>query len=232
MLQGYGCIPKVSCLYREPPEPSDRATMSYFTSARLCRHRLPFVVKYLKKKSQDQIDAFATHAWRYFKLYVPFGAIEIAHTSRYTFRTKKSELCVLALAPIPGGEYIEQLEGSMARLTPEEDAELSRTRANGYESRRDFSVVQILGGNRSLLFLGPARFVNVCIFDIVTPMHALSDGPTSFISPLYEQHDCNANCELERKDKVMRFKTKRAIAAGEEITAHYADDYCKSSQLS
>lgn len=122
------------------------------------------MLKHLKRKSQEQIDAFATHAWRYFKLYIPYGTIEIAHTSRYTFRTKKSELCVLAIKPIPGGEYIEQLEGSMARLTSEEDAELSRTRADGYGSRRDFSVVQILGGNRSLLFLGPARFVNVGIF--------------------------------------------------------------------
>lgn len=122
------------------------------------------MIKHIKRKSQEQIDAFATHAWRYFKLYIPYGSIEIAHTSRYTFRTKKSELCVLAIKPIPGGEYIEQLEGSMARLTTEEDAELSRTRADGYGSRRDFSVVQILGGNRSLLFLGPARFVNVGIF--------------------------------------------------------------------
>jgi hypothetical protein len=175
MLQGYGCISEVSCPYRQPPKPY--RVMSYHSSLPLCRHRLPFVVKYLKKKSQEQIDAFATHAWRYFKLFVPFGTIEIAHTSRYTFRTKKSELCVLALAPIPGGEYIEQLEGSMARLTPEEDAELSRTRANGYESRRDFSVVQILGGNRSLLFLGPARFVNVCIFHIAVTMFTLSDVP-------------------------------------------------------
>lgn len=157
--------------------------MSYLLSALLCWYRLPFVVKYLKKKSREQIDAFATHAWRYFKLYVPFGTIEIAHTSRYTFRTKKSELCVLAIAPIPGGEYIEQLEGSMARLTPEEDAELSRTRANGYESRRDFSVVQILGGNRSLLFLGPARFVNVCIFHVVTPTMPQTDSPLASTSP-------------------------------------------------
>lgn len=40
------------------------------------------------------------------------------------------------------------------------------------------------------------------------------------------QHDCNPNSELERKDKVMRFKTLRDIAPGEEITAHYAADYC------
>jgi len=86
---------------------------------------------------------------------------------------------VLAIAPIPGGEYIEQLEGSMARLTPEEDAELSRTRANGYESRRDFSVVQILGGNRSLLFLGPARFVNVRTFRITNPIFSLIVSPSS-----------------------------------------------------
>lgn len=164
MLQSYGCFPPVrsfksSCHQQILTSKPTRA----IHATRVPRHRLSFVIKYLKKKTQEQIDAFATHAWRYFKLYIPFGAIEIAHTSRYTFRTKKSELCVLAIAPIPGGEYIEQLEGSMARLTPEEDTELSRTRADGYGSRRDFSVVQILGGNRSLLFLGPARFVNVCL---------------------------------------------------------------------
>ena len=122
---------------------------------------LPFVAKHVKTKTPEQIDAFATHAWRYFKLYLPSGTVEIAHTARYTWRTGKTELCVLATAPIRAGEYIEQLEGSMARLSPEEDAELSRSRDDGLGSRRDFSVVQVMGGNRSLLFLGPARFVNV-----------------------------------------------------------------------
>jgi [histone H4]-N-methyl-L-lysine20 N-methyltransferase len=122
---------------------------------------LSFVAKHIKTKTPEQIDAFATHAWRYFKLYLPSGTVEIAHTARYTWRTGKTELCVLATAPIRAGEYIEQLEGSMARLSPEEDAELSRSRDDGLGSRRDFSVVQVMGGNRSLLFLGPARFVNV-----------------------------------------------------------------------
>lgn len=57
--------------------------------------------------------------------------------------------------------------------------------------------------------------------------------PVSMTHFLYEllmplsQHDCNPNCELERKDKVMRFKVRRFIRAPEEITCYYADDYCK-----
>ncbi|KAF8322291.1 SET domain-containing protein, partial [Clavulina sp. PMI_390] len=159
---------------------------------------LPFVRKFLKGKSQEKIDAFATHAYRYFTLYIPYGTVEIAHTSRYTFRTHKSELCVLALAPITAGSYITQLEGTMARLTADEDAALSMSKNNGYEGRKDFSVVQLAGSNQNMMFLGPARFVN---------------------------HDCQPNAMLERKDKVMRFKALKNINAAEEITAYYADDY-------
>ncbi|KAF8319590.1 uncharacterized protein EI90DRAFT_2903761, partial [Cantharellus anzutake] len=159
---------------------------------------LPFIQKHIRTKSRSQIDAFATHAWRYFKLYIPTGSVEITLTKRYTHRTGKTELCVLATRDLYPGDYIEQLEGSLARLTSAEDAELSKSKNNGLGSRKDFSVVQIMGGNSSMLFLGPARFVN---------------------------HDCNPNCELERKDKVMRFKVRRLIKAPEEITCFYADDY-------
>lgn len=166
------------------------------------------VRQYLKGKTQRQINCFATHASRYFELYLPTGQIEIASTSRYTWKTGKSELCVLATQPLgaaatgttcTGGEFkgqkIHELKGSIADLTNKEDDELRRT--SGAASR-DFSVIYSHQKGCNQLFLGPARFVN---------------------------HDCNPNAELFRDGKYITFRVLRPISVGEEITASYGPDY-------
>ncbi|KAG1847911.1 hypothetical protein F4604DRAFT_1935698 [Suillus subluteus] len=159
---------------------------------------LPSVRYYLKPYTQKQINAFATHASRYFELYNPAGCIEIAHTSRYSHRTGKSELCILATRPLAPGVVIIELKGSMAHLSKEEDKELKRTDLRNIDIRRDFSVIHSRQMKKNHLFLGPARFVN---------------------------HDCDNNCELFREGKYITFRTLRAISVGEEITAHYGDGY-------
>ncbi|KAG6918717.1 hypothetical protein DXG01_012202 [Tephrocybe rancida] len=153
---------------------------------------------YLKSYTQKQINAFATHASRYFELYNPHGFIEIAHTSRYSHRTGKSELCILATRNLAPGTVITELKGSMANLTDEEDRELKRTDLRSSDIRRDFSVIHSKQMKKNHLFLGPARFVN---------------------------HDCDNNCELFREGRYITFRTLRTIATGEEITAHYGDGY-------
>ncbi|KAJ7188123.1 hypothetical protein C8R46DRAFT_1157277 [Mycena filopes] len=153
---------------------------------------------YLRLYTQKQINAFATHASRYFELYHPSGCIEIAHTSRYSHHTGKSELCILATRNLAPGTVITELKGSMANLTDEEDKELKRTDLRNSDIRRDFSVIHSKQMKKNHLFLGPARFVN---------------------------HDCNNNCELFREGKYITFRVLRPIAVGEEITAHYGDGY-------
>ncbi|KIK98346.1 hypothetical protein PAXRUDRAFT_823951 [Paxillus rubicundulus Ve08.2h10] len=153
---------------------------------------------YLKPYTQKQINAFATHASRYFELYHPGGCIEIAHTSRYSHKTGKSELCILATRPLTPGMVIAELKGSMAHLSKEEDRELKRTDLKNLDIRRDFSVIHSRQMKKNHLFLGPARFVN---------------------------HDCENNCELFREGKYITFRVVRPIAIGEEITAHYGDGY-------
>lgn len=101
------------------------------------------------------------HASRYFELYNPAGCIEIAHTSRYSYRTGKSELCILATRPLAPGVVIIELKGSMAHLSKEEDKELKRTDLRNIDIRRDFSVIHSRQMKKNHLFLGPARFVNV-----------------------------------------------------------------------
>jgi len=141
--------------------------------------RLPPIRYYLKSYTQKQINAFATcvsirpshfshltfyvpsHASRYFELYNPSGYIEIAHTSRYSYRTGKSELCILATRHLVPGTVITELKGSMANLTDEEDKELKRTDIRNSDVRRDFSVIHSKQMKKNHLFLGPARFVNV-----------------------------------------------------------------------
>lgn len=157
---------------------------------------------YLRDYTQKQINAFATHASRYFELYLPTGSIEIAHTSRYSHRTGKSELCILATRPLIVGAVITELKGSMADLTEEEDKELKRTdegqQEGGIGIRRDFSVIHSKQLKKNHLFLGPARFVN---------------------------HDCDHNVELFREGRYITFRVIKPIAVGEEVTAHYGDGY-------
>ena len=104
-----------------------------------------------------------SHASRYFELYLPSGSIEIAHTSRYTHRTGKSELCILATRYMAVGTVITELKGSMAKLNREDEKELKRNS----DIRRDFSVIHSGQMKQNHLFLGPARFVNVSLLSFV-----------------------------------------------------------------
>ncbi|KAI0032472.1 hypothetical protein K488DRAFT_20531, partial [Vararia minispora EC-137] len=161
---------------------------------------LPGVRFYIQAFEQKQINAFATHASRYFSLYNPHGNIEIAHTQRYSHKTGKSELCVLATRYLPVGMDLMDLTGSMADLTDDEDRELKGTdlRNSSGGMRKDFSVIHSRQMKKNHLFLGPARFVN---------------------------HDCDNNCELLRKGKLITFRVIKPIGPGEEVTAHYGDSY-------
>ncbi len=97
------------------------------------------------------------------ELYLPTGSIEIAHTQRYSHRTGKSELCILATRPLAPGAVLSELKGSMADLSEADELELKRTdRRNSHGGiRRDFSVIHSKQLKKNHLFLGPARFVNV-----------------------------------------------------------------------
>jgi len=164
---------------------------------------------------------YSSHASRYFELYNPSGSIEIAHTSRYSHKTGKSELCILATRNLAPGTVVTELKGSMANLSDEEDKELKRTGFRNSDIRRDFSVIHSKSMKKNHLFLGPARFVNVSDPPI--------SGPITLFSDVDRQHDCDNNCELFREGRYITFRVLRPIAVGEEITAHYGDGYCTSS---
>ncbi|KAJ7731472.1 hypothetical protein B0H14DRAFT_524317 [Mycena olivaceomarginata] len=156
---------------------------------------LPSIRRYVDEYTPQQINAFATHASRYFELYHLSGWIEIARTSRYTHRTGKPELCILATRALCPGTVIKALKGSLAPLSDDDDI---YSTPSGSNVRNDFSIIRSEQMKKDYLLLGPARFVN---------------------------HDCNNNCELSREGKQITFRVSRSIAVGEEITAHYGDDY-------
>ncbi|KAJ7879857.1 hypothetical protein B0H13DRAFT_2345855 [Mycena leptocephala] len=157
---------------------------------------LPPVRHYVEQYSPEQINAFATHASRYFGLYHPSSCIEIAHTSRYSHRTGKSELCILATRILSPGTVITALKGSMAPLTDDDNMRFTHTDVRNSDTPKDFSIIHSPQMNKDYLFLGPARF-----------------------------HDCDNNCELSREGKHITFRVLRSIAIGEEITVHYGDGY-------
>ncbi|KAI9442207.1 hypothetical protein H4582DRAFT_1809342 [Lactarius indigo] len=161
---------------------------------------LPSVRYFTKGFNEREVNSFATHASRYMELYLPTGSIEIAHTQRYSHRTGKSELCILATRPLAPGTVLSELKGSMADLSEADELELKRTdRRNSHGGiRRDFSVIHSKQLKKNHLFLGPARFVN---------------------------HDCDNNCELFREGRYITFRVIKPVAVGEEVTAHYGDGY-------
>ncbi|KAH9040759.1 hypothetical protein EDB85DRAFT_2140421 [Lactarius pseudohatsudake] len=161
---------------------------------------LPSVRYFIKGFTEREVNSFATHASRYMELYLPTGSIEIAHTQRYSHRTGKSELCILATRPLAPGNVLSELKGSMADLSEADELELKRTdRRNSHGGiRRDFSVIHSKQLKKNHLFLGPARFVN---------------------------HDCDNNCELFREGRYITFRVVKPVAVGEEVTAHYGDGY-------
>lgn len=110
-----------------------------------------------------KLKTLNSHASRYFALYNPAGTIEIAHTQRYSHKTGKSELCILATRPLAPGTDLVDLAGSMADLDDAQERELKRTDRHLSQSgiRRDFSVIHSRQMKKNHLFLGPARFVNV-----------------------------------------------------------------------
>ncbi|KAJ7788676.1 hypothetical protein B0H14DRAFT_2398142 [Mycena olivaceomarginata] len=162
--------------------------------------RLPPVRHYVEQYTLEQINALATHASRYFGLYHPSSCIEIAHTSRYSHRTGKSELCILATRILSPGTIITALKGSMAPLTDDDHMRLIRTDVRHSDTPKDFSIIHSPQMNKDYLFLGPARFSVI-------------------------QHDCDNNCELSREGKHITFRVLRSIAIGKEITVHYGDGY-------
>ncbi|KAH9957925.1 hypothetical protein BC827DRAFT_1106239, partial [Russula dissimulans] len=161
---------------------------------------LPSVRYFIKGFTEREINSFATHASRYMELYLPSGSIEIAHTQRYSHRTGKSELCILATRTLAPGTVLSELKGSMADLTEGDELELKRTDRRNSQGgiRRDFSVIHSKQLKKNHLFLGPARFVN---------------------------HDCDNNCELFREGRYITFRVVKPVAVGEEVTAHYGDGY-------
>lgn len=46
------------------------------------------------------------------------------------------------------------------------------------------------------------------------------------VSPEFFQHDCDNNVELFREGRYITFRVIKSIGVGEEVTAHYGDDYC------
>lgn len=97
----------------------------------------------------------------------------------------KSELCVRATRDIKAGEWIEALEGALARLSADGERSLTSSRRAGYGNRRDFSVVQVYGMPHGMLFLGPARFVNVSywLIFLTALWRGRSLSPNQFSSP-------------------------------------------------
>jgi hypothetical protein len=82
---------------------------------------------------------------------MPGAGFEVGVTTRYT---GKMEACILATQDWTVGEKVSLCQGSIAKLTTEED---ERLKSEG----RDFSVMVSTRKRCACLFLGPARFMNV-----------------------------------------------------------------------
>ncbi|EPX70933.1 histone lysine methyltransferase Set9 [Schizosaccharomyces octosporus yFS286] len=101
--------------------------------------------------SESSNNAFLRHVRLYLSLYLPSCKFEICSTNRY-FTSTKHEACVIAREPIPAGDDILDLSGTIIKLTPREERTLG--------AEKDFSILHSSRLGSMCLFLGPARFVN------------------------------------------------------------------------
>ncbi|KAF8274507.1 hypothetical protein EI94DRAFT_1696035 [Lactarius quietus] len=143
---------------KAPPPLLSTTLSTTFLTTRSSGLRLPSVRYFTKGFTERELNSFATsvlplsshspiyrslssapqysHASRYMELYLPTGSIEIAHTQRYSHRTGKSELCILATRPLAPGTVLSELKGSMADLSEADEQELKRTdRRNSHGAR-------------------------------------------------------------------------------------------------
>ncbi|KAG0197474.1 Histone-lysine N-methyltransferase set9 [Mortierella sp. GBA30] len=124
-------------------------------------------------------------------MYLPTAGFDISQTDRYTAVTNKSEACVIATKAFEPGHQIQACAGAVAKLNDKEEQQLE-------SETSDFSVVRS-SRSGTLLFLGPARFVN---------------------------HDCDPNCELQRSGtETICFRVIKPISVNDEITTSYGDNY-------
>jgi hypothetical protein len=77
----------------------------------------------------------------------------VGSTKRYT---GKLEACIVATKDWKAGEQVKCCLGSIAELSEADDAKLKK-------EGRDFSVMVSTRKKCTCLFLGPARFMNVCL---------------------------------------------------------------------
>ncbi|RDW65339.1 hypothetical protein BP5796_10031 [Coleophoma crateriformis] len=102
-------------------------------------------------KSLKEKEDFRQHLRRYINIYLPECPFEVASTNRFTVVTH--EAAITARRFIKKGEIIRYLCGIQVIMTPEEEAQVKK-------SRRDFSIVVSSRNKSASLFLGPARFAN------------------------------------------------------------------------
>lgn len=131
----------------------EKGGLAFDTHCRLSRRPLSYPFSFPSPLS------LSSHARRYFNIYHPKAGFEISQTDRYSAVTRKSEACVIATRSFEVGEELLHCAGTIAILNEQEEKELENRTS-------DFSVIKT-SRKGTCLFLGPARFVNVCVHPLL-----------------------------------------------------------------
>ena len=133
-------------------------------------------------------EQFRTHLYTYLNLLNPESGIKIIECSNYSKKGGK----VVSTKDWEKNETIEKLMGTIAVMSNEEVDSILITDIN------DFSVMKSERTGKSLLWLGPAAYIN---------------------------HDCNPNVEFVATALSAKIKVLRKINKDEEILVNYGNSY-------
>ncbi|PKY19287.1 hypothetical protein RhiirB3_432319 [Rhizophagus irregularis] len=175
--------------------------------------KVPSVIEAAGVTTENERE-FISHANRYFEMYLPNAGCEIAETPRYSGSDKR-EACIIATKKWQVGDEIKYCTGVLVPITSEEERAL--------EGGRDFSIMWSTRKDCMCLLLGPARFVNVSNSGFLTDCYFNIDQYEILIA---QTHDCNPNTHfIATGQNTISFKLLRDVAVGEELTAHYGENY-------
>lgn len=139
---------------------------------------------YARGKTKSELDAFRTHVYRFLHFFHPDSGITIRECSRYSSE-KKGGGKIVATRSWTKNEKIEQLVGTIAEMTREEEASILTPGVN------DFSVMYSCRKRCSQLWLGPGAYIN---HDCRPNCKFVSTGPSS--ACLQVLHDIDVDDEI------------------------------------
>ncbi|MCP9266322.1 Histone-lysine N-methyltransferase Suv4-20 [Dirofilaria immitis] len=169
------------------------------------------VARFLKRRTLKQQLAFRDHLLRFMRMFSNDSGFTVQACHRYKTENRLGGM-LIATRSWQKGDIIGSLVGVIGDLSHEEESQLLRKDVN------DFSVMY---STRYEIYV-----VAIRLFDFVVHNNSRKQRAQLWLGPAaYINHDCYPNCKFVPNSYAAVVQVLRDIAAGEEITAYYGDNF-------